>query len=172
MHLARASAVLLALALAACKSADTPSGSPSPEDKLGSAAQAEGGSGFVVTQLDPGAGDIRAALEAEAAKAKRQGLKPYAELWATWCKPCMALKGSLKDPRMQAAFKGTYIVQLEVDAWGAKLDGAGLASSVIPVLYALDDKGKPTGRKIDGGAWDDNIPENMAPPLDKFFHGS
>jgi len=43
---------------------------------------------------------------------------------------------------------------------------------VIPIFYALDKDGKPTGRKVDGGAWDDNIPENMAPVLDKFFHAS
>ena len=40
------------------------------------------------------------------------------------------------------------------------------------VFYEVGDDGKPTGRKIDGGAWGDNIPANMAPPLDKFFHGS
>ncbi|MCC6525026.1 MAG: hypothetical protein IT373_20395, partial [Polyangiaceae bacterium] len=64
-----------------------------------------------------------------------------------------------------------YIVQLEVDAWGAKLDAAKLPADAIPVFYELSaDDGRPTGRKIDGGAWGDNVPANMAPPLDRFFH--
>jgi hypothetical protein len=73
--------------------------------------------------------------------------------------------------RMKAAFKGTYIVQLDVDAWGKKLAVAGLPSQSIPVFYALDDKGKPTGRTLGGDAWKEDVPENMAPPLDRFFHG-
>jgi len=28
-----------------------------------------------------------------------------------------------------------------------------------------------TGGTVDGNAWGDNIPENMAPVMDRFFHG-
>lgn len=128
--------------------------------------------GFVVTEIAPSAGDLQKVLSAEAAKAKAKGLKPIAELSATWCGPCKALKKSLDDPRMKAAFKGTYVVQLDIDAWGKQLATAGLSSRSIPVFFALDDQGKPTGRTIDGGAWKEDVPANMAPPLDRFFHGS
>jgi hypothetical protein len=37
------------------------------------------------------------------------------------------------------------------------------------VFFKLDASGKPTGDRIDGGAWGDNVPENMAPPLKAFF---
>ena len=127
---------------------------------------------FVVTEVKPNADDLETVLRTEVAKAKAQGLRPYVELWATWCKPCAAIKKSLDDPRMKAAFKGTYVVQLDIDAWGKKLTAAGFHSSAIPVFFTIDDEGKPTGRTIDGGAWEEDIPENMAPPLDRFFHGT
>lgn len=169
----RALLLPFALLLAACQgSGGAEPTKASDKPAPGAAAVAEPSEGFVLTSLAPPAGDAHAALKAEVDKAKQKGLTPYAELWATWCGPCMAIKKSMNDPRMKAAFKGAYVVQIDVDAWGAKLDGTGLSSSVIPIFYALDAEGKPTNRKIDGGAWGDNIPENMAPPLDKFFHGS
>jgi thiol-disulfide isomerase/thioredoxin len=162
----------LALVLFACQGSGGAEPTKAADKPTPGAAASAPADGFVVTALAPPAGDARAALKAEVDKATQQGLKPYVELWATWCEPCTAIKKSMNDSRMKAAFKGAYIVQIDVDAWGAKLDGTGFSSSVIPVFYALDAEGKPTGRKIDGGAWGDNIPENMAPPLDKFFHGS
>jgi thiol-disulfide isomerase/thioredoxin len=127
------------------------------------------GRGFVVTQIKPTAATFLADIQAEVKKAKGQGLAPYVEFWATWCEPCMAIKKGLSDPQMKAAFKGTYIIQIDADS-APSLDGTGFKAGVIPIFYEVGDDGKPTGRTIDGGAWGDNIPANMAPPLDRFFH--
>jgi thiol-disulfide isomerase/thioredoxin len=129
--------------------------------------------GFVVLDVAPTAnGDVKSAVRAEVAKAKAQGLTPFVEFAAGWCPPCQAIKKSLDDPQMKAAFKGTYIIRLDADAWGEHLAGSGFSPRSIPVFYQLDGDGKPTGKTIDGSAWADNIPVNMAPPLDKFFHGT
>lgn len=124
--------------------------------------------GFVITSVTGKGPALLAALETEVTKAKSQGLQPFAEVWAGWCGPCKAIKASLGEPVMVKAFKGTYIIQLDGDV--VDLNGTGMSNGVIPVFYELDDSGKPTGREINGGAWGDNVPENMAPPLDAFFH--
>jgi thiol-disulfide isomerase/thioredoxin len=129
---------------------------------------------FTVVDVRPNGRSIDEVLATEAAKAKSQGLQPFAEFSATWCPPCMAIQHTLEahDAQMVEAFKGTYIIRLDADEWTTKqLQGSGMSTDVIPVFYALDDKGKANGRTIDGGAWGDNIPENMAPPLGVFFHG-
>ena len=73
------------------------------------------------------------------------------------------------DARMSDAFAGTYLISIDIDEWSQQLAGTAFDSSSIPVFYELDEKAKPTGRKIDGGAWAENIPANMAPPLKAFF---
>jgi hypothetical protein len=106
---------------------------------------------FTIVSLKPAQGELGPLLAAEAKKARAEGRKPFAEIGAGWCSPCKKLEASLSDPRM-------------VDA--------GLKTGAIPVFFELGDDGRPTGRKIDGGAWEEDIPANMAPPLKKFFHTS
>lgn len=146
----------------ACKSTPTQGapGEPAPQ-------VASGGS-FHEVHLEPGPTPLPEVLAEEQKKARAMGLRLYVELGATWCKPCRELEASMGDPRMKEAFKGTYIVHLDIDAWGSKLGSAKLSTASIPVFFALDAAGKPTS-SINGGAWDANTPENMAPKLAKFF---
>jgi hypothetical protein len=111
------------------------------------------------------------ALAAFAKDAGAANLKPYAYLHAEWCGPCKAIeKTHAADPQMADAFKGTAIALIDIDKVDPKeLSAAGMEASAIPVFFKLDAGGKPTGDRIDGGAWGDNIPENMAPPLKAFF---
>ena len=67
------------------------------------------------------------------------------------------------------AFDGIYLIRADVDEWGWG-DGKKFKFDAIPIYYKLDDNGKPTGAVVDGGAWNEDIPENFAPVLDKFFH--
>ena len=127
---------------------------------------------FTIVLIPPSDAALTAVLKAEIPKAKELGRKPYAYFYADWCGPCKALRKSLddQDPLMMDAFRGTYIIQLDADTWGKKPEAKPFAVKAIPVLFELDKNGKPTGRKIDGGAWGEDIPVNMAPPLKAFFH--
>ncbi len=68
---------------------------------------------------------------------------------------------------MVDAFTGVYLIQASVDSWG--FPPKGWDFEFIPIFYALDEHGHATGETIDGDAWGENIPENMAPPLKAFF---
>ena len=122
-------------------------------------------------EVPPPDGELTAVLKDQAANAQAAHRKPYVYFYADWCGPCKALRKSLDDnnPLMMDAFQGTYIIQLNVDTWGKGPEAKPFDTHAIPVLFELDSDGRPTGRKIDGGAWAEDIPKNMAPPLKKFF---
>lgn len=126
---------------------------------------------YTLVRLHKGDGTLPNLMKVQAMAARSAGRHPYAELDATWCPPCQAISKTLADgePRMVDAFAGTTILQIDVDDWTADLAGASLDGSSIPIYYDLGQDGKPTGRTINGAAWGDNIPENMAPPLKAFF---
>lgn len=130
---------------------------------------------FTVIRLHPADGDLQTMLTQEAQKATALGLMPVVEFEATWCPPCQAIDESLesKNELMLKAYAETYIIKLDVDEWGwsdSRLHNFDFDG--IPAYFKLDAQGQPTGKTIDGNAWGDNIPENIAPPMDEFFHGS
>lgn len=136
---------------------------------LFAATHAQAAEPVKVVVLEPAQGKLVELLRHEVANAAALGKQPYVQITAEWCGPCKALRASLGDPLMQDAFAGTYIVQVDADAWKPELDTAGFKSDGIPVFFAVDGNARPTGAKIDGGAWGEDIPRNMAPPLKQFF---
>lgn len=125
---------------------------------------------FTIVELHPTPEDLANVLRREVAAASQSGRKPFAELVAKWCGPCRALDNSLNDPAMIDAFRGTAVFKLDIDDWHARLRAVGLPDDQpIPAFYRLDNDGKATTIRIDGGAWGADIPKNMAPPLKAFF---
>lgn len=130
--------------------------------------------GFSIVRLHPENGELQTMLAQEAQKAVELGRMPIVEFDATWCPPCRAIDEGLKTENklMLAAYDGTYIIKLDVDEWG--WNGRSVQDfrfTGIPVYFKLDAHGNQTGEVIDGGAWGEDIPENIAPVMDEFFHG-
>ena len=131
------------------------------------------GVGFTQVRLHPENGDLQTMLANEAQKALALGQMPVVEFDATWCPPCIAIDTALesRNALMLKAYAGTYIIKLDVDEWG--WDNGGFQDfrfDGIPVYFKLDSHGQQTGEVIDGSAWGEDIPENIAPVMDKFFH--
>ncbi len=130
--------------------------------------------GFTEVRLHPTDGKLDEMLVVEAEKAVTAGLLPVVEFDADWCPPCVAINKHLdaKNELMLNAYDGTYIIKLDVDEWG--WDGGRIENftfSAIPIYFKLDGQGKQTGEFIDGGAWNEDIPVNIAPVMNTFFHG-
>lgn len=106
---------------------------------------------------------------AAAVTATARSLKPFVYATAKWCVPCKKLNESLGDPRMKEAFKGTYVVKLDIDDFDEKTLGAmGVRVRAVPSFFELGAGGTPTGRMMVGD-WGPDVPENMAPALKRFF---
>lgn len=101
--------------------------------------------------------------------AMARGLKPFLYTSAKWCAPCKKLDASLADARMKDAFKGTYVVKLDIDDFDDKaLTALGVRVRAVPSFFELGADGTPTGRMM-VGEWGPDVPENMAPALKRFF---
>ena len=130
--------------------------------------------GFSIVRLHPKDGDLQTMLASEAQKAVSLGQMPIVEFDATWCPPCQAIDNAIKEENelMLNAYADTYIIKLDVDEWGwGDSSLHDFEFDAIPVYFKLDSEGNQTGEVIDGGAWGEDIPDNIAPVMDEFFHG-
>jgi thiol-disulfide isomerase/thioredoxin len=130
--------------------------------------------GFTIVRLHPDDGDLSTLLASEAQKAEALGRLPVVEFDATWCPPCQAIDQAIKanNALILNAYAKAYIIRLDVDEWGWGDSGLhDFQFDGIPVFFKLDAEGKQTGEVIDGGAWGEDIPANIAPVMDTFFHG-
>lgn len=114
-------------------------------------------------------GPLAAQLEQWSARAIASGRVPCVYLTAGWCPPSVKLEKSLTDPLLQRALRGVDAATLDIDAWGDQLVEAGFPARTVPVFFAVDERGHAIGPNITGGAWGENTPENMAPPIERFF---
>jgi thiol-disulfide isomerase/thioredoxin len=129
--------------------------------------------GFTIVRLHPKDGDLQTMLASEAQKAVALGQLPIVEFDATWCSPCRAIDRAIKEENelILNAYADTYIIKLDVDEWGwGDSSQHDFEFNGIPVYFKLDSEGNQTGEVIDGGAWGEDIPENIAPVMDEFFH--
>jgi thiol-disulfide isomerase/thioredoxin len=130
---------------------------------------------FKVVRLHPSDGNLQTLLPIEAKQATSLGLMPIVEFDATWCPPCIAIDEAIQEQNelMLNAYRGTYIIKVDVDEWGWK-DGVvqNFNFEFIPIYFKIDANGEQTGQEIDGGAWNEDIPENIAPVMDEFFHNN
>jgi thiol-disulfide isomerase/thioredoxin len=124
--------------------------------------------------LHPKDGELQALLAEESRKADGLGQMPVVEFDATWCPPCQAINKAIREENelILSAYADTYIIRLDVDEWGwGDSSLHDFQFDAIPVFFKLDSEGKQTGELIDGGAWGEDIPENIAPVMGEFFHG-
>lgn len=124
---------------------------------------------FTREHLVPGDGPLESQIQAHAAKAREQGRALFVEI-GDEIPICDDIDNSLSDPRMIEAYAGTYVLHLDKHEWGGTADQLGIPTHFVPAWYEVDvDSGGPTGRTINGGAWGENVPGNMAQLLRSFF---
>lgn len=108
-------------------------------------------------------------IQEEVKIAHQMKLKPFVYFYADWCPHCRAISIHIGNPKMREALKGTYLITIDIDIWDEKIFDSKFPVRAVPTFFELNSAGLPTKKKLTGTAWKEDIPDNMAPALKKFF---
>lgn len=106
-----------------------------------------------IVELKPSAGPLRQQLRLHAKRGAKKGQRVVLEMGAPWCGPCKRAKALLAEDEAKAELVGVVLLRANSDVWGEELDSLGFDAPVIPVYYALDATGGPSGDSARGDRW-------------------
>ncbi|MEZ4374115.1 MAG: DUF4190 domain-containing protein [Polyangiaceae bacterium] len=125
---------------------------------------------ILLVDLGPGVVPLGAELERQrkAATIAKQKLV----LWTVVpdCKPCQGVAAALPDPKLQRALAGTRLVRVNVRDHLLELTTLRIPTDKIPGFALLSPQNHPLDY-VNGGEWDADIADNIAPVLEKFVRG-
>jgi hypothetical protein len=110
-------------------------------------------------------------LKREMGNAASQGEKLVVWITAPDCRPCTGVSVALMSTKLQSALAGVRLLRLDAREHGLELSDHGITPDVLPGFALLGPRGEPIDY-VNGGEWDDDIPENIAPVLGKFVQGT
>ncbi len=125
-----------------------------------------------LTLVDPGTEtpSLTVILSRERALAAEQKQRLVLLIVGPDCQPCNGVGVALRDPRLQRALRGVRLVRVEGREFAVELERSGIPAEVMPGFALLGEDGRPIDY-VNGGEWDADIPENIAPVLRDFMLG-
>lgn len=126
-----------------------------------------------LTLIDPGTDATSLVALVRAQRALADGEHQKLMLWVTAvdCAPCNGVSVALGTRRLQEALAGVRLVRVDAADFRHELVKLGIPVEVMPGFALLDASGAPNDY-VNGGEWDADIPENIAPVLGSFVRGT
>jgi hypothetical protein len=175
-------ALVLAVALAACSKKDepvrsdptpTPSNTPNtpntptaavpngplvmaPHDQLRTITAPEGED---VAQI------VRDTMKREA----QEGRKVLVYLGATWCEPCQRFHAAANKGLLDKSFPNLTLLEFDADKDGERLLNAGYGSRLIPYFCLPGPDGRATDKHVEGSVKGDGAVNEITPRLKKLL---
>jgi thioredoxin 1 len=100
--------------------------------------------------------------------AVKENKTPVLYFYADWCGSCKRFKKSLKSKLLKEALKNTILIKINVDKEGQGLQEK-FGINAIPAFIKVNESGDLIA-KITSAEWDEDIPENIAPIIDKLVN--
>lgn len=125
---------------------------------------------LVVVDLDESE-SLRAQLAEQLTVAAAKHRTVVLQTYAKRSRECAEIAASLPDRRMHKALAGVTLLRVDVEAYEDELRAMRVDTEQVPWFYKLDSAARPTDA-VSADEWDENVPENMAPVLGAFVHGT
>jgi len=147
-----------------------------PADRAGGATREQATRATTIgklTLIDPGTDAKSLVTLVRTQRALADGEHQKLVLWVTTvdCAPCNGVSVALASRRLQEALAGVRLVRVDAADFRHELVKLGIPIEVMPGFALLDASGAPTDY-VNGGEWDADIPENIAPVLGGFVRGT
>lgn len=113
---------------------------------------------------------LRRVLESEQRAASLAAERLVVYVVGPNCLPCNGVMLSLSDARLQRALGHVRLLRVDASEFGADLVALGVPAETVPG-FALVGPGQRVVDYIDGGEWDADVAENIAPVLGAFVTG-
>jgi len=147
--------------------------SPPPPGPTPPAAQSPAGSvprrttlhrvgALAVVDVGVDARSLAEELAKQRAEASKTGEEVLVMTTRDPCEPCRGVETSLRDPLMQTALRGVRLVRVDIDVFEEDLAEIKMPASRYPGFFLLSLDIRPADG-IDGGEWDEDIAQNIAP---------
>lgn len=162
--------VLIMLLSHAIQAADPPAPHAESPLKVPVAAGTRSYGSLDVVDLD-GSRPLKNQLDELARSSTARNRTLVLQTYVRSSKECAEVAAALPDTRMQRALTNVTLVRVDIDTFEESLRGMRVETDSAPWFYKLDANARPTDA-ISADEWDANIPENMAPVLQDFVHGS
>lgn len=126
-----------------------------------------------ITLVDPGAevSALTPLLDAQQRVAASEHQKLVVWVTTADCTPCNGVSVALVNRRVQDALASVRLVRVDVADFHVELVKLGIPIDVTPGFALLATDGSPADY-VNGGEWDADVPENIAPVLAAFVRGS
>ena len=119
----------------------------------------------------PAGDDFAAVVRDEAAKAKAAGRTLVVYVGAPWCEPCQHFHRALDQGKLDDAFAGLTLLELDLDVDKPRLVRAGYDSKYVPLFAVPGSDGRMT-RFIEGSIKGEGAVAEITPRLTRLLAGA
>jgi len=124
-----------------------------------------------LVDLGPDVASLEDELDTQRRRAKQEGRKLLLWVSRDGCPPCNGVAASLRDHRVQQALSDTLVVRVDARDYQVDLEALGIPTQFVPGFCLLGTDNRPVDC-VHGGEWDDDVPGNIAPVLERFVRGT
>jgi thiol-disulfide isomerase/thioredoxin len=114
----------------------------------------------------PASADPPTFVQAEMARATKDGKRLVLYVGASWCEPCQRFHAAAESGALDASFGDVRFIDLDHDAEAKAIDALGCESKLIPLFSLPGPDGRCTDRRVEGGIKGDGAVAFIAPRVE------
>jgi thiol-disulfide isomerase/thioredoxin len=116
-----------------------------------------------LVKVEPGGEDVPTLVRRERERSPGRDVLVY--VGAPWCEPCRYFHEAAAAGKLDDAFPGLVLLELDADRDGERLKAAGYRSRMIPLFALPGPDGAASGKQMEGSIKGDGAVAEITPRL-------